>query len=243
MRKAYFTFTFEAFQGCFLAVLAVAGTTALMVLTGRNVLGDAVVALLYLLPIGYSTTRWGQAAGISAALTAALAFDFFFIPPYYTFTVGSMEGWLVLVIFLAVAVLIVGRIQYGLTRAREREKEAIFMYELSSALAGLHDRDAIARIMASQLRQLYQARLVQVSIYSDGSSRIVSLPPDRSAEGSPDRTVPILTGHGLEGEIAIWRGALPLPPEESRLFQSFAIQGALAFERARVEESRSKVER
>ena len=40
---------------------------------------------------------------MSAALAAALAFDFLFIPPFYTFAVGSLEGWLVLAIFLAVA--------------------------------------------------------------------------------------------------------------------------------------------
>lgn len=234
MNKINFSFTFEAFQGSILAVLTVAATTAVMVLIGRQALGEAVIALLYLLPIGYSTTRWGQVAGICAAVSAALAFDFFFIPPFYTLTVGSMEGWLVLVIFLAVAVLIVGRIQYGLSQAREREKEAIFMYELSSALAGLNDQESIARIMASQLRQLYQARLVQVSIYSKGSSQVISLPPDLTAEGAPDRTVPILTEQGLEAEIAIWRGAISLPEVESRLFRSFAIQGALALERSHI---------
>ncbi len=234
------SFTFDTVLHSIFAVLSVAVVTAIMALIGRSILGDAVVALLYLLPIGYSTTRWGQVPGICAAVGSALGFDFFFIPPYYTFTVGNTEGWLILIIFLAVAVLIVGRIQYGLSQAREHEKEAIFMYELSSALAGLRDRQAIARTMASQLHQLYQTRLVQVSIYSDGSPLVIRLPDEGTAEGQADRVLPFLTSHGLEGEIAIWRGRLPLPPEDSRLFRSFAIQGALALERARTEENHIK---
>ncbi len=240
MKKPDASFNFDTVLHSIFAVLSVAVMTGVMLLVGRDILGSAVVSLLFLLPIGYSTTRWGQVPGICAAVAAALAFDFFYIPPYNTFTIGSTEGWLVFVIFLAVAVLIVGRIQYGLSQAREHEKEAIFMYELSSALAGLRDRKAIARTMISQLKQLYQTRLVQVSIYSNGSPLVIRLPEEGAAEGPADRLLPFLTSHGLEGEIAIWRGRLPLPPEDSRLFRSFAIQGALALERARTEENHAR---
>lgn len=225
-------FSFEDFAHCFLAVLSVGFTTGIMALIGRSTLGEAVIALLFLVPIGFSTTRWGQIPGICAAVSAALAFDFFFIPPFYTFNVGSMEGWLVLVIFLGVAVLIVGRIQYGLSQAREHEREAIFMYELSSSLAGLQDPQAIARLMSEQLQRLFQARLVQVCIDSGGSSQTFSAPDGVSVQGAPDRVLPILATKDLQGEVCIWAGKLLLPPENNRLLQSYAIQGALALERA-----------
>ena len=68
--------------------------TVVMLLIGPTLLGEGVIALLYLVPIGWCTVRWGQLAGVSAALTAALSFDFLFIPPYGTFNIGSLEGWL-----------------------------------------------------------------------------------------------------------------------------------------------------
>ncbi len=228
-------------MNCLLGVISVAALTVVLVLIGRPTLGDAVIALLYLLPISYSTTRWGQASGICAAVAAALAFDFFFIPPFHTFTVGSLEGWLVLAIFLAVAILIVGRIQFGLSQALQREREAIFMYELSSALAGLRSQDAIARTLANQMQQLYQAALVKVVILLDGSSQTTFAPPDGEMESEPDLTIPIMAGRGMAGEISIWRGKIPLPSEENRLLQSFAMQGAMALERARLDENREKI--
>jgi two-component system sensor histidine kinase KdpD len=229
------------FINCLLGVISVAALTAIMALIGRPTLGDAVIALLYLLPISYSTTRWGQASGIVAAVAAALAFDFFFIPPFYTFNVGSLEGWLVLVIFLAVAILIVGRIQFGLAQALQREREAIFMFELSSALAGLRKQDAIARTLANQIRQLYQAALVKVVILLEDSSQNTFAPPDGELDSEPDLTIPIMTGREMAGEISIWRGKIPLPSEENRLMQSFAMQGAMALERARLDENREKI--
>src|SRR5689334_15070141 len=98
-------------------MITVAALTIPLWLIGRDVLGEAVIGLLYLAPIAWSASKWGQVSGVSAALTAALLFDFLFIPPFYTFVIGSLEGWLMLVIFFAVAILIVGRIQESLLKA------------------------------------------------------------------------------------------------------------------------------
>src|SRR6266568_495063 len=100
MEKLRSALTVKTLMQVYPAVLAVAATTALLLIIGRDTLGLAVVALLLLVPVGWSTTRWGSIAGLAAALTAGLAFNFFFIPPYYTFNIGSLEGWLIFVIFL-----------------------------------------------------------------------------------------------------------------------------------------------
>lgn len=241
MKKLNLSVTPELFINCVFGLATVAATTLVLALIGRTTLGEAVIALLYLLPIAYSTTRWGQVSGVCAAVAAALAFDFFFIPPFYTFTVGSLEGWLVLAIFLVVAILIVGRIQYGLSRALQREREAIFMYELSSALAGVRSQETVARTLAGQVQQLYQASQVKVLIFLDGSSINVSAPPDGAIQTEPDLTIPILLGMGMAGEISLWRGKMPLPEVENRLLQSFAMQGAMALERARLDENREMI--
>jgi K+-sensing histidine kinase KdpD len=218
------------------AVLAVGATTVPLALIGRQTLGEAVIALLYLLPVAWSASRWGLGAGLSAALAAAMCFDFLFIPPFHTFTVGSLEGWLVLAIFLSVAVLMVELIQASLIKARE----AVFMYELSSALAGKRTPEAVARTVAQQIRQLFQAGLVKVSIRQDrGSPNIISEEPkDAVALVPPDRIIPIETAWGLAGEIQIWRGEyFDLPTEDSRLMRNFALQTAQALERLRFFES------
>jgi len=211
-------------------MLTVIAITIPMWLIGRDVLGEAVISLLYLAPIAWSANKWGQAAGVSAALTAALCFDFLFIPPFYTFAVGSLEGWLVLVIFFAVSIVVVGRIQDSLSKARE----ATFMYELSSALANVRTQDAVAHTVARYIRQLFQASLVNVTFQqSKQSPRIaISEPLDGEGKRQPDRVLPILNAWGLVGEVQIWRGEFgDLPTADSHLLQNFASQAARAFER------------
>ncbi len=233
MGKHHLNLSVQLIEGCVLATSLVLATTVLFLLIGRNVLGEGVIALLYLVPIAWSTTRWGQLAGMCAAVTAFLTFNFFFIPPFYTFQIGSVEGWLILIIFLVVAAVIVGRIQYGLARAHVREREALFMYELGTALAGARTLEAIARILAEQLQQMLQAALVQVVVEPDRSSTpiVVSSPPTGPSTERPDLVLPLLAPHRLVGEVRLWRGQAPLPPANGILLQNFAEQGALAIER------------
>jgi len=234
MKKMPFALSRDLASSCILAVALAFGTTAVFLLIGRATLGEAVIALLYLVPISWSTTRWGQLPGICTALTSALCFDFFFIPPFLTLDVGSLEGWLLLFIFIIVAALIVGRIQYGLNRAHVREREALFMYELSIELAGARTPEAIARTLASELQQMLQATLVQVIIQTDlpPTSIKISLPSANPTSDKPDVLLPLLAPSRLIGEISLWRGTLPLPAAQGVLLQNFAEQGALAIERA-----------
>jgi two-component system sensor histidine kinase KdpD len=243
MKRPAISISMQTISQCLVAVLAVLALTGAMLLIGRAALGEAVIALLYLTPIGWSTARWGRIAGICASVSAALAFDFCFIPPFYTFTVGSLEGWLVLAIFLAVAVLIVGRIQSGLSQAQAREREAVLLYELIAALAGKTTADGVARTLANHLQQNFLAAQVQVIVEANAGapSLVVSAPanhaPAEMPSARPDRLLPMAaTGH-LAGEIRLWGGQITLPPADSRLLQSYAVQGALALERARLAQS------
>ena len=218
------------------AVLTVGLTTIPMALIGRQILGEAVIALLYLIPVSWCAVRWGLGAGLGAALAAAMFFDFLFIPPFNTFAVGSLEGWLVLAIFLGVAVVVVESIQASLIKARE----AVFMYELSSALAGKRTPEAAARTVAQQVRQLFQAVLVKVSVRPDDRSPsiVVEEPKDTIISGKPHRIIPIENAWGLAGEIQIWRSEYAdLPAEDSRLMRNFALQTAQAIERLRLPET------
>jgi two-component system sensor histidine kinase KdpD len=232
MQKKQFKLTFETVEKFVWVALLIAGSTGILYLIGRQTLGEGVIALLYLFPISWVTSRWGHGLGIFSAVIAALSFDFFFIPPFFTFTVGSLEGWLILIIFLLVAVGIVGRIQAGFAQAQEREREAMFMYEMSLALAGSKSPEEVARNLANKLEELYLATLVQVTLKQENPPQtlMASSFNGKAVDRRPDRIVPIMTGRGLVGEICIWSEKVPLPPVESRLLQNFAAQAARALE-------------
>jgi K+-sensing histidine kinase KdpD len=222
------------------AVGAVFALTVVMLLIGQKTLGEGVIVLLYLVPIGWCTVRWGQIAGVSAALTSALCFDFLFIPPYGTFSIGSMEGWLLLFLFIAVAILVVGRILSTLSEEQNRERKATFLYEMVVAIANQQTSEGIAGAIANQTQEKYLAELIQVQLIGRGKLSLVGMSasnqPDTTARRKPDRALPIISGPALIGKIAIWEGLLPLPPEDDPMLQTLLRQIVAALYRAQIVE-------
>ena len=223
-------------------------TLGLLLVPGR--LNTPIVALLYLLPVGLATSLSGLGLGILASLLAFLAFNYFFIPPYYTLAVHQTPDLIMLGVFLGVAVVVsqlLGRSRASVAAAEARERETTALYELSTALTGLRSEPAIAQALAERLREISTATLVELSFNARpaaaspaGEPHRLRLPanaPDPAAP--PLATLPLMTARGQFGEIRLWRAApppgqpaVPLSPSEARLLATFAGQGALALEHA-----------
>lgn len=210
-----------------------------MLFIGGQTLGQGVIALLYLVPIGWCTVRWGQIAGVSAALTAALSFDFLFIPPYGTFTIGSLEGWLLFFLFVGATILVIGRVQSTLSEWQNRERNATFLYEMVVAMANQPARGEVAQAIANQIQQRYLAKIVRVYLYDLGKSPAVLMfapnSPENLAKGNPDRVLPIVSDTTLIGEITIWKGSLALPQVDEPMVQTLLRQIAVAIDRAPID--------
>ncbi len=232
----------------YLLAILLTGLTTVALYLLRAVINPTVIALLYLLPVGFSTASWGLGAGITAAFAAFLTFNYFFIKPYYTFIVHQSQDLLVLFAFLVTAVVIsqlVGRVRRSLAQATAREQDAIRLYEFSALLAGLHSEAEIIKAITEQTQEVFQASRVEVYIerMSNHSAETgvgaqtqvrSSYPPIQPTEAVPTLIIPLQTARGFLGEICLWRSDPPITPEEERLLRTFASQGVLAIERARL---------
>jgi two-component system sensor histidine kinase KdpD len=208
----------------------------------RDALDTTLVALLYLLPLGMITAFWGLGPGITSALITFLTLNYFFIEPYYTFTVHQPTDVVILAVFLIVAVVIsqlVGQAQTGLAAATAREHEATQLYELSTALTGLHDDHTIAQILAKQVHAVAGSEYVELSVIV-AQPFAFRLPEINPPARPPELIVPIEAARGVLGEIRLWRAAPAISASEKRLFQTFASQGALALERAWLTQAESR---
>jgi two-component system, OmpR family, sensor histidine kinase KdpD len=227
-----------------LAVLLIAGVTALFYVLRDVLLDTTLIALLYLIPLGVITAYWGLGPGITSALFAFLTFNYFFIPPYYTLTVHQPADVVILVVFLIDAVVIsqlVGRAQAGLAAATAREREATQLFELSTALAGLTNDAAIVQILARQVHAVAEGEYVEINVRGTHVLNF-RIPEHNRPAPPPELTVPIETTRGSLGEIRLWRAEPAIYPAEKRLFQTFASQGALALERAWLTQAESRAQ-
>lgn len=228
-----------------LAALACIALTAFLLKLLEPFLDIQLIALIFLLPVIGSTMLWGLTPGVLAGFLAFLAFNYFFIPPYYTLQVHKNQDLITLSIFLFVAVVmsqLIGRAREGVRLARSREWEATRMYELISALASLPDSAKIAQALAQHTRETFAFERVEV--LTDGGKGspplTISAPPAATPAMPPSQRLPLKTARGQEGELLLWAGAAALSAEEMRLLEAYASQGALSLERIRLARGENK---
>ena len=230
------------------SLVAIAATTGLLHLA-QPWLSTPTVALLYLLPVGVSTAFWGLPSGIAAAVAAFLAFNFFFLPPFYTLRVLRPQDALELFVFLVVAITIsqlLGAAQAGLERARAREREARHLNELTTALLGQMDLGSISRTIAERILLTLPGAEVGIILQPEGGSagaRCFLPTQARSRESRPSVSLPIQGMRGLLGEILIWEPRGRISGEVEQLLNTYGLAAALAIERAQLAaaDSRARV--
>lgn len=230
-----------------LAIVLISLTTALFYVL-RDRLNISTVAVLYFLPILVSTALWGLGPGVLSAFAAFLAYNYFFLQPYYTFVVHDNQDLVALIIFLVIAVFVsqlVGRARSSLAAAVARESETARLYELSLALAGVNSTEEIAAVIARKTAETVATNYLEISIASisgEPSFRL-SIPENSIPPQKPDVIISLETVRASFGEIRLWLNRTTLLPGIDRLLHAFAAQGALALERTALAqaETRAKV--
>ncbi len=88
------------------------------------------LAVLYLFAILPVAAAWGVVYAASAAVGSMLAFNFFFLPPLYTFTIRDSRNWFALLVFLVTAVVV----SELAARSRRQALESAMLAQVASAL-------------------------------------------------------------------------------------------------------------
>ncbi|WP_458463839.1 ATP-binding protein [Paenibacillus sp.] len=133
--------------------LGVTLLTLLLHAIGMN--GDLVnVALLYLFPVLVSAVYWGMGPAVYAASFSVIMFDFFFVPPYLSFTVEDLRYLISFVVYLAVAILtasLAGRLRQQLEMVKAREATTNSLYALSRQMTAITDLNTLLVNIATQV--------------------------------------------------------------------------------------------
>ena len=130
--------------------LTILALGTLIMLWARARLGQAHVALTYLLVVLGASARGGRTLGLTVAVLAFVAFDVLFLPPFATLIVADPLDWLVLLAFLitsVVAAQLLYRAQQEAATAREHAGEVDRLATLGAETISLaRAEDALAAI-------------------------------------------------------------------------------------------------
>ncbi len=146
-----------AWRGYLLGSVGVALVT-LIAGPNRDRLNPVTVALSYLVIVLASATLGGMGPGIFVSVVGFLTLNFFFLPPYDTFIVGSPEDIVALFVFLIVAGVtseLVSRMQQREQEARRRAAESETLSRLSTELIADVTLDTVLATVVEQVTRFF----------------------------------------------------------------------------------------
>jgi K+-sensing histidine kinase KdpD len=135
------------------SVLAIVGSLAVTGLISLFQLYPKIpnISLVYLLVILVLASTFGRYAAILASVTAFLAFDYFLVPPFYTFVIARWEEWIALFVFLVTALLtsqLSDVMRKRTDQAQRQVREIRILYELLR-FSNTHERlEELLRVVA-----------------------------------------------------------------------------------------------
>jgi two-component system sensor histidine kinase KdpD len=146
------------------------------------------LSMVFLLAVLVTAMNVGMWPAIFASVLSFLAYNFFFIPPLYTFTIAEPYELLALVIFLVVAVIssaMAGRVREQARIAAARMRAMRRLYEFTKRLSGLATIDAVAEGAASEIHaSLGRPVVVMLGHDDDDLALTAAWPPEDALDAA-----------------------------------------------------------
>lgn len=225
-------------------------------------LDPAGLSAVFLAGVLFSALRYGLPPSIFASLLSLAVYNFFFLPPLYTFTVQDPRNVLALITFLVISFFtshLVGRSREQARAVRRRFKMTAALYDFSRKLAATQALDDVLWAIVHQAASSLGTKVVLLLPEDARLSVRAAYPPeDRLGEadwaaadwawqrgevagrgsatmpGADRLYFPMRTGRGAVGVLGVElaAGRSRLDPDQERLLEAVLDQGAVAIERA-----------
>ncbi len=121
------------------------------------------LAMVYLLGVVFTASRTSTWPSLFATILSIAAFDFFFIPPYYTFAVSDVRYFITFVVMFIVSFVISRltlRVRDQAEAARLREGRTAALYNLSRDLVRERGAKRLSEIAMKHISEMFDSQVV-----------------------------------------------------------------------------------
>ena len=218
------------------------------------------VAMIYLLGAVITASRTSKWPALLAALLSVAAFDFFFVPPRFTFAISNTRYIVTFAVMFVVAFVtsrLTLRIKQQVEDSRLKERRTAALYDLSRELVSERDMERLKAIAARHIGEVFDSHVIV--LLPDEQRRIMfpaegfawskqeqeaakwaldlCQPAGSSAITGPDADalyLPLIASGGTVGVLAIRQKMAKqnLNAGQVRYLEAFTNQTAIAIERA-----------
>jgi two-component system sensor histidine kinase KdpD len=129
----------------------------------RHYVGLQSILLVFLMAVLVSAIAWGVLPSLFACVLSVVAFNFFLIPPLYTFTIADPDNAVALFVFFVVAVIVsnlAAAARSQIVTARTRADAIAALYAFSGKLADIGSLDDLSWAICYQVCSMLDAHSI-----------------------------------------------------------------------------------
>jgi two-component system, OmpR family, sensor histidine kinase KdpD len=230
-----------------------------------HALASTNVIMVYLLGVVVIATRFGVGPSAVASVLSVAAFDFFFIPPVFTFAVQDTQYVFTFAVMLGTALTIstlTTRVAFQAESARRRERRTASLYAISHQLAAARTPEQIVQAAIRHVSDGVDAKVAILLVNREGGNlATVSADGESFDPGAHDEAVarwvldhgeiaghgtatlpgsaglylPLMASHGAVGVLGVLPNRPWHPIEPERLHLLEAMAGLIGLATERVQ--------
>lgn len=158
----------------------------------RSIVGYQTVSLILLMTVILLPLRLGAGPVLLGAALSAVLWNYFFIPPEFTFAIGLLQDALMFGLYFGVAAVtgvLTARIRAREKAVQSREHQASALYGLTKDLSLARSQDDVVRSAVSNIRKTFGAEAVVLLSQADGDIFSEAHPESTFATDDKERGV------------------------------------------------------
>jgi two-component system sensor histidine kinase KdpD len=147
----------------YIGALGIVGFCTLLAWLMHKTLSPPNMTMIYLAGVVITAAWLGRGPSVLAAFCSMGAFDYFFVPPFYTFSFSDVEYTFTFAGLLGTGLLIshlTARVRAAAEAARNREKRTLALYSLTRDLAVARSVDSITDVALRHIEEMHHAPAV-----------------------------------------------------------------------------------
>jgi len=148
------------------------------------------IAMFFLLAVVLVSVKYGLGPSLMASVVNVLVFDFFFVPPRFSFSVSDVQYLFTFAVMLVVG-LITAKLTTGLTYqakiANRREQRVKSLYEMSRDLSGALMPEQVAEISQHFVEIEFKAK--SVLLLADDDNQLSEIVIDKKSNLQADLSI------------------------------------------------------
>jgi two-component system sensor histidine kinase KdpD len=136
------------------------------------------IAMLFLLAGALVAMRWGRGPAVLSAVLNVAAYDFFFVPPRFSFAVSDIQYVLTFGVMLSVGLMIAeltARLRYQARVANYREERARSLYEFARDLSSVLRTEDVISTSVSVIGRAFRG---DVQVLAGALENRLEIPPE-----------------------------------------------------------------